>query len=356
MQKSYSHIQNASQFSERQVLARKIELWKQRGYAGNSPEEDRAQVIADLEAESFTQKDSEEFDSEDNREFTLKLKQLRLENIKTFTTVIGAVVLYFTYLNTKTEQQLNIGRLNTDRFNAQREQQLNTQRLTTDRFTKAVEQLGHQDTSVRTGGIYALQSIAKDSSDYHWTVVEVLAAFVRERSRLNQVKSPQFTVNETETIPIATDVQAALTAIGRRDISKDFSNGSENSPPQELNLRGANLRGADLRQINLREAKLYKANLQKARLNGAQLGGAILHSANLQEADLAGADLREADFSKANLKKAILERAILEGAENFSSESRVQALFCGTVLPEGRISDRDCKKLGLPEGQRRRMG
>jgi hypothetical protein len=50
----------------------------------------------------------------------------------------------------------------------------------TERFTKAVEQLASQEITVRLGGIYALERIANNSEDDHWTIMEVLTAFVRE--------------------------------------------------------------------------------------------------------------------------------------------------------------------------------
>ncbi len=53
----------------------------------------------------------------------------------------------------------------------------------TDRFTRAVDQLGKKDQiEIRLGGIYALERIARDSQKDHWTVMEVLTAYVRTRS------------------------------------------------------------------------------------------------------------------------------------------------------------------------------
>src|SRR5690606_7462200 len=52
----------------------------------------------------------------------------------------------------------------------------------TERFTKAVEQLGSSEISIRLGAIYALERIAKDSERDLTTIMETLAAFVRERT------------------------------------------------------------------------------------------------------------------------------------------------------------------------------
>jgi len=58
----------------------------------------------------------------------------------------------------------------------------------TDRFTKAIEQLGattaknEPNVEVRLGAIYALERIARDSARDHWTIMEVLTAYVRKNA------------------------------------------------------------------------------------------------------------------------------------------------------------------------------
>ena len=58
--------------------------------------------------------------------------------------------------------------------------ELTEQGQVTDRYTKAIEQLGSKEVDVCIGGIYALERIARDSARDHPTVMEVLAAFIRE--------------------------------------------------------------------------------------------------------------------------------------------------------------------------------
>jgi hypothetical protein len=52
----------------------------------------------------------------------------------------------------------------------------------TDRFTKAIEQLGSEKLAVRMGAIYALERLSKDSPEDHWTIMEVLTAYVRDNA------------------------------------------------------------------------------------------------------------------------------------------------------------------------------
>jgi hypothetical protein len=80
-----------------------------------------------------------------------------------------------------------------------------------ERIFRATEQLNRRGFSALVG-IQALEEIAKDSPRYHWKIMELLAAFVRNAP-------PR---KEEESIP--DDIQAALTIIGQRDTEKDPEN------------------------------------------------------------------------------------------------------------------------------------
>jgi uncharacterized protein YjbI with pentapeptide repeats len=192
-----------------------------------------------------------------------------------------------------------------------------------DRFTKAVEQLGNDSLDVRLGGIYALERIAADSERDHPTVVEVLTGFVREASRRRRTPSPtEETVQATAQGPAtvapksnakpqpATDVQAALTVLGRLPQRPGVPRGD---------LSSAQVAGAQLNRANLSGAWLRGADLSGAQLNQANLSGAWLAVANLSGAQLSGADLSGAQFSGVDLSGAQLERANLSGAELFEA-------------------------------------
>jgi hypothetical protein len=80
---------------------------------------------------------------------------------------------------------------------------------------------------VRLGGIYALERIARDSPKDHWTIMEVLTAYVRQHapspppakasSGLDDGKSE---TSETSPLKPRTDIQAILTVLGRRTVSQ----------------------------------------------------------------------------------------------------------------------------------------
>lgn len=133
---------------------------------------------------------------------------------------------------------------------------LNREGQVTDRYTKAIGQLGHESLDVRLGAIYALERIMIDSERDHPTIVEVLAAYVREHAPLrdkatsdDQEQSPQ-----AEASPkLDTDVQAALTVLGRRPAGR--------AERGELDLQSTYLAGAILSDSDLSDADLENAIL-----------------------------------------------------------------------------------------------
>jgi hypothetical protein len=133
---------------------------------------------------------------------------------------------------------------------------LNRRGQVTDRYTKAIGLLASEKLDERIGGIYALEHIMVESERDHETVVQVLAAFVREHAAIGTTRPilwidpPRRTrTDEPDQEPApATDVQTALTVLGRRPSRK------ENRP---LDLRRSDIRGADLRTAHLERADLY---------------------------------------------------------------------------------------------------
>jgi len=181
----------------------------------------------------------------------------------------------------------------------------------TDRYTKAIEQLGSTTVDVRIGGIYALERVARDSPRDHPTVMEVLAAFIREHSRDPLTRpAPVADTPEPVTRP---DIQAAVTVIGRRDAAHDL----------RIDLRGVYLPYADLHERNFDGVDLTYADLTGAHLAGADLIGADLIDADLTGADLYGADLTGATLTGGYLTRAILSRADLTRADLTAAHAAV---------------------------------
>lgn len=223
----------------------------------------------------------------------------------------------------------------------------------TERFTQAINQLGSEKITVRVGGIYALERISKDSEKDYWTIMEVLTSFVREPL---QSDSRQLVVESLT--KIAKDVQAALTVICRRDVTKDLEGKKldlsganlEGADLIEARLNNADLTGANLSRVTLTGADLSKASLSGANLNGAyllkiRLAGSSLSGANLNGVDLWNTDLTGVDLFRVKLAKAVLNESNLTGADlreaDFRGASLISANLTGADLTGADLTGAD---------------
>ncbi|WP_196470197.1 pentapeptide repeat-containing protein [Planomonospora sp. ID91781] len=192
------------------------------------------------------------------------LDAVRGRTLAIVTGLIALVAVYYTARNADT---------------ARRTFQLGEQGHVTDRYTRAIEQLGNRTSlEIRLGGIYALERIARDSARDHPAIMEVLAAFIREHSH---DRAPGFLPDADATTVAApgaalppqrktrTDVQAALTVIGRRILDHD-------QPGARINLSGADLTSMDLTGATLLGARLTRARLTRTDLTRADLTRADL--------------------------------------------------------------------------------
>jgi Pentapeptide repeats (8 copies) len=217
---------------------------------------------------------------------------------------------------------------------------------------KGSEHLASDKIVMRLGGIYALEGVMNTSEQYHGPVLEAMCAFVRESTIGKTVPKDKPT----------TDVQAALTVIGRRikgPGAVDLANVSipganlSHAALSDANLSGTDLSGANLSNADLTGARLTKADLSGANLFGANLSGTDLSGANLGNADLFGArlvkaNLSNADLTGARLVKANLSGANLSGANLLGARGLTQTQLdeaCGdanTKLPEGFTPLKPC--------------
>jgi len=182
----------------------------------------------------------------------------------------------------------------------------------TDRFTKAVAQLGDNKLPVRIGGIYALERIARDSPKDRWTIVETLAAYVRELAPAPELSKPDPEKPDPEKrrrYRPATDVQAALTVLGRRPRRPPIWE------PGNIDLSYTDLQGADLLDADLRAALFSGAHLEQANCMGAHLERADFYLAKLSGARFQFAYLENASLRNAHLKETDFRAAHLEGAD-----------------------------------------
>ena len=228
------------------------------------------------------------------------------------------------------------------------------QSLLNERYQKGAEMLGSEVLSVRMGGIYALERLAREHAEqYHIQIMALFCAFVR-RPPNDEESSPRMAPDDTVP-PLRQDVQSVVAAVAVRDESRralerktgtlvkqricDVSWLSTGDfyfdPLYALDLRHADLKGVWLRWggdlsgarldgADLSNADLTKMSLSESHFHNAILYGAELTDVNLTRAQLTGADLSHtvservdltgANLFGANLSGAWLQRANLSGA------------------------------------------
>ncbi|GEM_PF-1964885 len=204
------------------------------------------------------------------------------------------------------------------------ERRSNINSLTLDQYVKAVNQLKDKNIAVRLGGIYSLEQIMnsknKEDEKYHNIIIELLAAYVREKQMaVNEDNTKDKEENKTkddkeEIIELRTDIKAIITVLARRvkrddEIKIDLTKTNF----AKYNLSSMDLSSIDLSSMNLEFANLYGAHLEFADLTGADLTGAYLINAHLEFVHLINAHLEGAHLHGANLHGAYLINAHLEG-------------------------------------------
>lgn len=196
--------------------------------------------------------------------------------------------------------------------------------------------------TIRVGGIYALEHLMRESTADHPTIVDVLAAFVRENSQIRPVTDEVPSAESAHEPRPPADVQAALTVLARRPDQPAL----DRIDLAGLDLRGADLRWAHFKQSDLTGTRFDFANLSGARLEEAFLRGARFSHAWLVDANLSDADLIFCDFQEANLGGAILIGADLRMSKlqrahmrktDLSSASLSGADFEGSYLLDANL-------------------
>jgi Pentapeptide repeats (8 copies) len=245
------------------------------------------------------------------KRLALEKDLLTLENAVNATRaqVIGGIVVFFTA------------------FTAWRNLKVAEEKQVTERFSKAVEQLGHDNVHVRLGAIYALERIANDSDKDYWQVMEILTAYVRERSPWSEeCEESNRNEQQSEVPPLKIDIQAVLTVLNRRK----HTLGHGESHPLDLsgtdlrraNLQCARMQGVLLVKSHLEDANLKNAYLDRADLNGSHLERAYLSCAHLKDAQLNGSYLEDAQLNDAHLENAKLFASHLEGTNLYKANLR----------------------------------
>lgn len=179
-------------------------------------------------------------------------------------------------------------------------------RISHERFARAVEMLGHDADQVRVGGVHALVGLARDTTSYTQTVVDVLCAYLRR---------PFFHDAYTEhgRDPDRNDLAAA----GRGRLSaEEAADGSE-------------------RQVRLSAQRALGDLLPAAEADGSAV-----------DLDLTGASLEYLDLEGRKVGRLLARWATFHGITRLSgARFEGQAMFTGALF-RGRVELSKVRFLG----------
>ena len=251
--------------------------------------------------------------------------------------------------------------------------------LLNERYQKGAEMLGSTVLYVRLGGIYALDSLAREYPEiYHLQVIKLFAAFVVARTRAETAEQVETTTSsatseseepdkpaptsfwegsddtgkdhwlesksclaesfdlflaadrEVGPVPgLAKDVEEVMRLISERDEKRIAL---ESKDEIRMNLADASLPGLIFHDADFSNIDFTKADLRRVRGWGARLTKAVLPGANLSAASLHGADFRDADMRRVNLTAARLQGADLRNANLGHIDLASQNLWKGATF------------------------
>lgn len=225
----------------------------------------------------------------------------------------------------------------------------------TENISKAVDQLASEKLEVRLGAIYVLERLARSSESDHWPIIEILSAYVREHATSKNHSLRETTQPDTSKKygpGLKLDLQAVLTALGRRD--RSHREGRMNLYrvvlPQAI-LEHAELPLCILTEANLEESNLLGVRLSSAEISLADFGSAHMTSALLDRATGLGtqfvkADIRHADFTHADLQDASFAEADLSSAV-FCSANLSGVDFRAANLAHADFKEADLRRADL---------
>lgn len=199
----------------------------------------------------------------------------------------------------------------------------NQKKQSNEDYYKALEHLKDENCFVCIDGINALEQYIKIEKQHTQKVINILAAYIRDRS-------PRPLTPENQNLSrISTDIQEAMKVIAFSDRTYEGSE-THHIDLTRTDLRGlilppkANLKGINFEQTYLQFAELPEADFRGARFRFTKFKETSAELANFEDTDIStsywhGAKLKGANFKNAictevHLEKADLEDVLFQGA------------------------------------------
>ena len=195
-------------------------------------------------------------------------------------------------------------------------------KLNTDRYATAVDMLSTNDDnrkSNRVGGIFLLEKLVQDQPEFYSPVMDVLLTYLRDTRLISDIDG-----NVIEREPITTDVQAALTVVGRINQNK---------------LGNPNNKLLGLHKLNLEYAYLSELNFSYCNFSGTS----IAHS-TLRDTDLSASIMAPTDFTGAYFIQTVINTTRFAAVNAATNE-----LIYSESLTAEQLKNCVGKPIDLPE-------
>ena len=211
------------------------------------------------------------------------------------------------------------------------------EKAVTEAFAKSVELLGNEREAARQGGIYALGRLARDNSELHPMIMDIVASYIRQESRNRFFKEKNereikegnsidknVLVNELRSDPMAMDIEAAIAVIRERNTNNDKK------------LR----KGEDF--LDLSNAYIFNADFSNTKLPKVNFSDSVMVDCFFDETDLSKSNFIESKVGGSSFIASDLRGSSIT-QEQVNSMGDINDK---TILPEGLSARNNNSTLG----------
>ncbi len=193
-------------------------------------------------------------------------------------------------------------------------------RLLAETFAKSIELLGHKQSAVRQGAIYALGKIAETNIEERAVIANTLCAFIRDSKSTE--KSSTDNTEKSNTDNLAIDIEAGIKVMVR--ISKDLPKYNRDKRPY------------DLSNIHIKYADFSDANLENFNLSDSTFKTCLFEKTNFMNSNLIYTTFDDSNFQGAKFNKDTeLKKANLSKVKNLTEEQIAEIMTIREEYREG---------------------
>ena len=190
--------------------------------------------------------------------------------------------------------------------------QTNTEKekAVTESFAKSVELLGINRETARQGGIYALGRLARDNSELHSMIMDIVASYIRQESKTYfddnktiETDTEAAVIEKLSSKPMPMDIEAAIAVI--RDRVKSY----DRKP--RMNRYILDLSNTYIFNADFTDTSLKRVNFSDSVLVRCAFDGTDITDSNFQSSNMKGTDFSQDQYDSAYIQEAAIPPNII---------------------------------------------